>query len=108
MNRIIDSMSAITDDLAALALTAGLSDIRLAGDGLEFTVYRAKSLNTPASTTSPSGYLNATSSAMLTIRTLVGRNYSNRSSLPMAFSLRPPQPYLNHLSFLRSEADPPC
>jgi aminoglycoside phosphotransferase (APT) family kinase protein len=36
-------MSAITDHVADFALAAGLSDVRLAGDGLEFTVYRAKS-----------------------------------------------------------------
>ncbi|KAK4454484.1 aminoglycoside phosphotransferase [Podospora aff. communis PSN243] len=36
-------MPAKDDHAAALALAAGLTDLRLAGDGLEFTVYRAKS-----------------------------------------------------------------
>jgi aminoglycoside phosphotransferase (APT) family kinase protein len=41
----IDStvMQAIDDDAAVFALAAGLSEIHLAGNGLEFTVYRAKS-----------------------------------------------------------------
>jgi aminoglycoside phosphotransferase (APT) family kinase protein len=36
-------MPADGDHAAAFALAAGLTDLRLAGDGLEFTVYRAKS-----------------------------------------------------------------
>src|SRR4051794_12131999 len=35
-------MPAIPENVAAFALAAGLGDVRLAGDGLEFTVYRAK------------------------------------------------------------------